>query len=233
MDSMKMDIKELAKAKRRFTETVKYIKESVSRGNPYDVPLCFIEDSFGTDPERVPYSVFELIDFAQDSNDKELCTWLASIDLKPFEEFVKAFLNQAHPVRRDMITDIFSLTEKLMDLRAWWEETQDDGQSLNDCSIACNDDDKVHQESDEANKEAAEFARLFVEVPGNEGVQRASKILQHLKQLKNAAIARYIKEKMKEKVINKDLEKKKLWQWLKDHGYNVAKTNQGFNQALI
>ena len=87
-----MDIKELAKAKRRFTETVKYIKESVSRGNPYDVPLCFIEDSFGTDPERVPYSVFELIDFAQDSNDKELCTWLASIDLKPFEEFVKAFL---------------------------------------------------------------------------------------------------------------------------------------------
>ena len=120
-----------------------------------------------------------------------------------------------------------------MDLRAWWEETQDDGQSLNDCSIACNDDDKVHQESDEANKEAAEFARLFVEVPGNEGVQRASKILQHLKQLKNAAIARYIKEKMKEKVINKDLEKKKLWQWLKDHGYNVAKTNQGFNQALI
>ena len=228
-----MDIKELAKAKWRFRKTVEYIKKSVSRGKPYPVPLCFIENSFGTDPERVPDSVFELIDFAQDSNDKELCTWLASIDLKPFEEFVKAFLNQAHPVRRDMITDIFSLTEKLMDLRAWWEETQDDGQSLNDCSIACNDDGQVHQESDEANKEAAEFASLFVEIQGDEGVQRASKILAHIKQLKNSAIAKYIKEKMKEKVINKDLEKKQLYEWLKDHGYNVAKSYQGFYQALI
>lgn len=230
-----MDSKELAKAKRRFRETVEYIKESVSRGNPYDVPLCFRENSFGTDPERVPESVFELINFAEDSNDKELCTWLASIDLKPFEEYVKAFLNQAHPVRRDMITDIFSLTEKLMDLRAWWEETQDDGQSLNDCSIACNDDGQVHQESDEANKEAAEFASLFVEVPDNEGVQRARDILAHIKTktLKNPAIAKTIKEKMKEKVINKDLEKKQLYEWLRDHGYNVAKTYQGFYQALI
>lgn len=230
-----MDSKELAKAKRRFRETVEYIKESVSRGKPYPVPLCFWDNSFGSDPERVPVSVFELINFALESNDKELCTWLASIDLKPFDEYVKAFLNLAHQVRRDMITDICSLTEKLKDLRAWLEETQDDGQSLNDCSIACNDDDKVHQESDEANKEAAEFASLFVEVPRNEGVQRARDILAHIKTktLTNAAIARYIKEKMKEKVINKDLEKKKLWNWLKDHGYNVAKSYQGFYQALI
>lgn len=228
-----MDIKELAKAKWRFRETLKYIKESISRGKPYPVPSCFWDNSFGTDPETVPDSVFELIDFAQDSNDKELCTWLASIDLKPFEEFVKAFLNLAHPVRRDMITDIRVITERLKDLRAWLEETQDDGQSLNDCSIACNDDDKVHQESDEANREAAEFASLFVEVPGNEGVQRAREILKHLKQLKNPAIAKTIKEKMKEKVINKDLEKKQLYEWLKDHGYNVAKSYPGFNQALI
>lgn len=227
-----MDINELAKAKRRFRVTVKYIKESVSRGKPYPVPLCFWDNSFGSDPERVPVSVFELINFAEDSNDKELCTWLASIDLKPFDEYVKAYGDLAHPYRRDMISDICRLTEKLKDLRAWLEETEDDGQSLNSCSIACNDN-QVHQESDEAIKEAAEFASLFVEIQGDEGVQRASKILQHLKQLKNAAIARYIKEKMKEKVINKDLEKKKLWQWLKDHGYNVAKTNQGFNQALI
>lgn len=225
-----MNSMEKAKAKRRFTETVEYINESVSRGNPYDVPLCFRENSFGTDPERVPESVFELINFAEDSNDKELCTWLASIDLKPFEEYVKAFLNQAHPVRRDMINDICSLTEKLKDLCAWLQEY---GQSLNDCGIACNDN-QVHQESDEANKEAAEFASLFVEVPGNEGVQRARDILAHIKTktLKNAAIARNIKEKMKEKVINKDLEKKQLYEWLKDHGYNVATTYQGFNQAL-
>lgn len=227
-----MDINELAKAKRRFRVTVKYIKESVSRGKPYPVPLCFWDNSFGSDPERVPVSVFELINFAEDSNDKELCTWLASIDLKPFDEYVKAYGDLAHPYRRDTISDICRLTEKLKDLRAWLEETEDDGQSLNSCSIACNDN-QVHQESDEAIKEAAEFASLFVEIQDDEGVQRASKILQHLKQLKNAAIARYIKEKMKEKVINKDLEKKKLWQWLKDHGYNVAKTNQGFNQALI
>ena len=226
-----MDSKELAKAKRRFRETVEYIKESVSRGNPYDVPLCFRENSFGTDPERVPESVFELINFAEDSNDKELCTWLASIDLKPFEEYVKAFLNQAHPVRRDMITDIFSLTEKLMDLRAWLEETQDDGQSLNDCGIACNDDGQAHQESDEANKEAAEFASLFVEIQGDEGVQRAREILQHLKQLKNAAIARYIKEKMKEKVINKDLIRTDLHKWLKGHGYKVV-SYQAFNDQF-
>ena len=226
-----MDSKKLAKAKRRFRETVEYIKESVSRGNPYDVPLCFRENSFGTDPERVPESVFELINFAEDSNDKELCTWLASIDLKPFEEYVKAFLNQAHPVRRDMITDIFSLTEKLMDLRAWLEETQEDGQSLNDCSIACNDDDKVHQESDEANKEAAEFARLFVEVPGNEGVKCARKILQRLKQLPNAAMARAIKDYRTQGVINKDIPVKNMWQWLRDNGYNVA-TYPAFNDQF-
>lgn len=227
-----MDIKELAKAKRRFRVTVKYIKESVSRGKPYPVPLCFWDNSFGSDPERVPVSVFELINFALESDDKELCTWLASIDLKPFDEYVKAFLNQAHPFG-DMITDICRLTEKLKDLRAWLEETEDDGQSLNDCGIACNDDGQAHQESDEANREAAEFASLFVEVPDNEGVQRASKILAHIKQLKNSAIAKYIKEKMKEKVINKDLEKKQLYEWLKDHGYNVAKSYQGFYQALI
>lgn len=229
-----MDTMELAKAKRRFRETVEYIKESVSRGKPYPVPSCFWENSFGSDPERVPDSVFELINFAQDSNDKELCTWLASIDLKPFDEYVKAYGYQAHPYRRDMITDIGVITEKLMDLRAWLEETQDDGQSLNDCSIACNDN-QVHQESDEANKEAAEFASLFVEVPGNEGVQRARDILAHIKTktLKNAAIARYIKEKMKEKVINKDITVKSLWKWLKGHGYNVAKSYQGFYQALI
>ena len=97
-------------------------------------------------------------------------------------------------------------------------------------SIACNDDGQVHQESDEANKEAAEFASLFVEVPDNEGVQRARDILAHIKTktLKNPAIAKTIKEKMKEKVINKDLEKKQLYEWLRDHGYNVAKTYQGF-----
>lgn len=229
MDSMKMDIKELAKAKRLFREMVKYIKESLRRGDPYPVPLCF-DNCFGTDRGRVPDSVFEVIDFAQDSNDKELCTWLASIDLKPFDEYVKAYGYLAN-IFGDMITGIGEITEKLKDLRAWLEETQDDGQSLNGCSIACNDN-QVHQESDEANKEAAEFASLFVEVPGNEGVQRAREILKHLKQLKNAAIARYIKEKMKENVINKDLEKKKLWNWLKDHGYNVV-TYPGFNQALI
>lgn len=227
-----MNSMEKAKAKRRFTETVEYINESVSRGDPYPVPSCFLEDSFGSDPARVPDSVYALINSAQESNDKELCTWLASIDLKPWNEYVKAFRNEAHPFG-DMITDICSLTEKLKDLRAWLEETQEDGQSLNDCGIACNDN-QVHQESDEANKEAAEFASLFVEVPGNEGVQRARDILAHIKTktLKNAAIARYIKEKMKEKVINKDLEKKQLYEWLKDHGYNVATTYQGFNQAL-
>lgn len=226
-----MDSKELAKAKWRFRKTVEYIKESVSRGNPDDVPLCFIENRFGSDPATVPDSVFELINFAEDSNDKELCTWLASIDLKPFEEFVKAFLNQAHPVRRDMITDIFSLTEKLMDLRAWWEETQDDGQSLNDCSIACNDDGQVHQESDEANKEAAEFASLFVEVPGNEDVQRASEILKRLKQLPNAAMARAIKDYRTQGVINKDIPVKNMWQWLKGHGYKVV-SYQAFNDQF-
>ena len=220
-----MNSMEKAKAKRRFRETVEYIKESVRRGDPYPVPLCFLENSFGTDPERVPDSVFELINFALESNDKELCTWLASIDLKPFEEYVKAFLNQAHPFG-DMITDIGVITEKLRDLRSWLEETQDDGQSLNDYSIA-------NQESDEANKEVAEFASLFVEVSGDEGVKCAREILKHLKQLKNPTIARYIKEKMKEKVINKDLEKKQLYEWLRDHGYNVAKTYQGFYQALI
>ena len=173
----------------------------------------------------MPESVFELINFAEDSNDKELCTWLASIDLKPFEEYVKAFLNQAHPFG-DMITDIGVITEKLRDLRSWLEETQDDGQSLNDYSIA-------NQESDEANKEVAEFAQRFVEVQDDEGVKCAREILKHLKQLKNPTIARYIKEKMKEKVINKDLEKKQLYEWLKDHGYNVAKSYQGFYQALI
>ncbi len=220
-----MNSMEKAKAKRRFRETVEYIKESVRRGDPYPVPLCFMENSFGTDPERVPESVFELINFAEDSNDKELCTWLASIDLKPFEEYVKAFLNQAHPFG-DMITDIGVITEKLRDLRSWLEETQDDGQSLNDYSIA-------NQESDEANKEVAEFAQRFVEVQDDEGVKCAREILKHLKQLKNPTIARYIKEKMKEKVINKDLEKKQLYEWLKDHGYNVAKSYQGFYQALI
>lgn len=226
-----MDIKELAKAKRLFREMVKYIKESLRRGDPYPVPLCF-DNCFGTDRGRVPESVFELINFAEDSNDKELCTWLVSIDLKPFEEYVKAYGYQAN-IFGDMISDICRLTEKLMDLRAWWEETQDDGQSLNDCSIACNDDGQVHQESDEANKEAAEFAQRFVEVQGDEGVKCAREILAHIKPLTNAAIAKTIKEKMKEKVINKDLEKKKLWNWLKDHGYNVAKTYQGFYQALI
>ena len=160
-----MNSMEKAKAKRRFRETVEYIKESVRRGDPYPVPLCFMENSFGTDPERVPESVFELINFAEDSNDKELCTWLASIDLKPFEEYVKAFLNQAHPFG-DMITDIGVITEKLRDLRSWLEETQDDGQSLNDYSIA-------NQESDEANKEVAEFAQRFVEVQDDEGVKCA------------------------------------------------------------
>lgn len=225
-----MNSMERAKAKRRFTETVEYIKESVRRCDPYPVPLCFIENSFGSDPARVPDSVYALINSALESNDKELCTWLASFDLKPWNEYVKAYGYQAHPFG-DMITDICSLTEKLKDVRAWLEETQDDGQSLNGCTIACNDN-RVHQESDEANKEAAEFAQRFVEVPGNEGVQRAREILAHIKPLTNAAIAKTIKEKMKEKVINKDLEKKKLWNWLKDHGYNVAKTNQGFNQAL-
>lgn len=226
-----MDIKELVKAKRLIREMVKYIKESLRRGDPYPVPLCF-DNCFGTDRGRVPESVFELINFAEDSNDKELCTWLASIDLKPFDEYVKAYGYQAN-IFGDMITGIGEITERLKDLRAWLEETQDDGQSLNDCGIACNDDGQAHQESDEANREAAEFASLFVEVTGNEGVQRAREILKHLKQLKNPAIAKTIKEKMKEEVINKDLEKKKLYEWLKDHGYNVAKTNQGFNQALI
>lgn len=221
-----MDIKELAKAKWRFRKTVEYIKESVRRGDPYPVPSCFWENSFGTDPERVPHNVFELIDFALESEDKELCTWLASIDLKPFDEYVKAFMNQARPFG-DMITDIGVITEKLKDLRAWLEETQDDGQSLNDCSIAYNDN-QVHQESDEANNEAAEFASLFVEVPGNEGVQRARDILKHLKQLTNATIARYIKEKMKENVINKDLTRTDLHKWLKGHGYKV-KSYQAFN----
>ena len=224
-----MDIKELAKAKRLFREMVKYIKESLRRGNPYPVPFCF-DNCFGTDRGRVPESVFELINFAEDSNDKELCTWLASIDLKPFDEYVKAFWYQ-RDVFGDIITGIGEITEKLMDLRAWLEETQDDGQSLNDCGIACNDDGQAHQESDEANKEAAEFASLFVEIQGDEGVQRAREILQHLKQLKNAAIARYIKEKMKEKVINKDLIRTDLHKWLKGHGYKVV-SYQAFNDQF-
>ena len=226
MDGMKMDTMELAKAKRLFREMVKYIKESLRRGDPYPVPLCF-DNCFGTDRGRVPDSVFEVIDFAQDSNDKELCTWLASIDLKPFDEYVKAYGYHAN-IFGDMITGIGEITEKLKDLRAWLEETQDDGQSLNDCSIACNDDGQVHQESDEANREAAEFASLFVEVPGNEGVKCAREILAHIKQLNNAAIAKTIKEKMKEKVINKDLTRTDIHKWLKGHGYEVA-SYQAFN----
>lgn len=212
-----MDSMEKAKAKRRFTETVEYINESVSRGDPYPVPSCFLEDSFGSDPARVPDSVYALINSAQESNDKELCTWLASIDLKPWNEYVKAFRNEAHPFG-DMITDICSLTEKLKDLRAWLEETQEDGQSLNDCGIACNDN-QVHQESDEANKEAAEFASLFFEVSGD--VQRAREILAHIKPLTNAAIARAIKDYRTQGVINKDIPVKNMWQWLKEHKYKV------------
>lgn len=225
-----MDIKELAKAKRLFREMVKYIKESLRRGDPYPVPLCF-DNCFGTDRGRVPDSVFEVIDFAQDSNDKELCTWLASIDLKPFDEYVKAYGYLAN-IFGDMITGIGEITEKLKDLRAWLEETQDDGQSLNGCSIACNDN-QVHQESDEANKEAAEFASLFVEVPGNEGVQRARDILAHIKTktLKNAAIARYIKDNRTQGVINKDITVKSLWKWLKGHGYKVA-SYQAFSEQF-
>ena len=227
-----MDIKEKAKAKWRFRKTVEFIKESISRGNPYPMPSysCFWENRFWMDPARVPDSVFELINFAEDSNDKELCTWLASIDLKPFDEYVKAYGYQAHPYRRDMITDICSLTEKLMDLRAWLEETQDDGQSLNDCGITRNDT-QAHQESDEANKEAAEFASLFVEVPGNEGVQRASEILKRLKQLPNAAMARAIKDYRTQGVINKDIPVKNMWQWLKGHGYKVV-SYQAFNDQF-
>lgn len=212
-----MNSMEKAKAKRRFTETVEYINESVSRGDPYPVPSCFWEDSFGSDPARVPDSVYALINSALESNDKELCTWLASIDLKPWNEYVKAFRKDAHPFG-DMITDICSLTEKLKDLRAWLEETQEDGQSLNDCGIACNDN-QVHQESDEANKEAAEFASLFFEVSGD--VQRAREILAHIKPLTNAAIARAIKDYRTQGVINKDIPVKNMWQWLKEHKYKV------------
>lgn len=215
-----MNSMEKAKAKRRFTETVEYINESVSRGDPYPVPSCFWEDSFGSDPARVPDSVYALINSALESNDKELCTWLASIDLKPWNEYVKAFRKDAHPFG-DMITDICSLTEKLKDLRAWLEETQEDGQSLNDCGIARNYT-QAHQESDEANNEAAEFAQRFVEVPGNEGVKCARKILQRLKQLPNAAMARAIKDYRTQGVINKDIPVKNMWQWLRDNGYNVA-----------
>lgn len=224
-----MNSMEKAKAKRRFTEMVDYIKESVSRGDPYPVPLCFMENSFGSDPARVPDSVYALINSALESNDKELCTWLASFDLQPWNEYVKAYGYQAHPFG-DMITDIGEITERLKDLRAWLEETQDDGQQVNGCSIACNDT-KAHQESDEPNKEAAEFASLFVEVPGNEGVQRACEILAHIKQLPNAAVARVIKDYRTQGVINKDIPVKNMWQWLRDNGYNAA-SYQAFNDQF-
>lgn len=225
-----MNSMEKAKAKRRFTETVEYINESVSRGDPYPVPLCFMENSFGQDPARVPESVYALINSALESNDKELCTWLASFDLKPWNEYVKAFWNMAHPFG-DMITDIGVITEKLKDVRAWLEETQDDGQSLNDCGIARNDNNKVHQESDEANKEAAEFAQRFVEVQGDEGVKCARDILKHVKQLTNAEVARTIKGYRTQGVINKDIPVKNMWQWLKEHKYKVA-SYQAFNDQF-
>ena len=226
-----MDRLELAKAKRRFGETYEYVKESVKRGKEYPMPLCFLENSFGTDPARVPGSVFDLVKVAIEGEDKDLIAWLASFDLESMNKYCMTFGSQAHPFG-DEITDILYLTEKLRDFHAWIEETQNDGQGLGDCDIVPNKaeaqpSNQTHQE------EAKEFARLFMEGGENgENVRHAVEILEHIKPLVNAQIAHYLCDcMMSYEYINKDIKKKELHQWLLGHGYRVA-SYQAFNQAM-
>lgn len=227
-----MDRLELAKAKRRFQETYEYIKESVKRGNVYPVPSCFMENSFGTDPARVPNSVFSLIKIAIENEDKNLITWLASFDLEPMKKYCETFGSQAYPFG-DEITDIEYLIGDLADFHAWIEETQGDGQTLGNCDIVHNDEAEANPIEQAHQEEAKEFARLFME--GGEKVENvghALEILEHIKPLRNADIAVFLcRCKYKGQAINRDIQDKEIWRWLNEHCYKVA-SYQAFNQAM-
>lgn len=196
-----------------------------------------------------------------DKNSKNLLTWFLSFDITPLIQYEEMFV-EAESERicynfgegfgeycDNFIVAIGEIAEKL-------KEWHIDNEELLHCTIARKDKNhevtlptnnfqanQEHQEGnevvggDEANQEevnqeeAKEFARTFIGT-GEESVEIATEILEHIRPLDNAPIAHYIYDcKYRKKFINEGINDKTIWQWLKGHSYKVASI-QAFNQVM-
>lgn len=208
----------MAQIKRRFQDTYEYTKESVQRGSVCPVPSCFKSlDSDNSPFVGVPLQVIDLPQYALNTSDEDVISWLMAFDLKPMVEYCKMFGHGDYPYW-DFVTDVEELTEYLKDFQAEVKYLHDRMIARN-CAVV--DDDFVADA-------AKEFAGTFMdggETPEN--VQRAQTILAHMKTLGQTEIARYLggREDVRDKP------RAALHRWLKTRGYNVG-SYQGFNAAF-
>lgn len=224
-----MTDKEMTRAKRHLCEVYQYMKSSLQSNTLLqDVPFCmdsgFSMETGAFEPPIIPDDVFTLADQANEGNDQALTAWLALFDCNTFAAFERTFREQEHPIKRNAITDAGHLFEMLADLQAnTQEQPTDTGKS--DLQITT-----FARGVEAGNNNVSEFCKFVAK--GRDNAKVAGEILQEISSMTtNAQIAHYLYKRTESKDINRNIEVKTLWNWLKEHGYNV-RSYQAFHAAF-